>query len=134
MIFLNLKNNISGYSKIIFLSYPMKIIILLSIYILCIDSNCKSQEQEMIKSYNNFEDLIAQKKLDHQQLKILSEFRKVHQAYDRFYVEEFKDCYRITVSHSSKEGYTGGTECYRLDKNTGKSEMLWHEHPMKTDE
>jgi hypothetical protein len=112
----------------------MKIIILLSICILCIDSNCQSQNQKTIKTYHNFEDLITQKKGNSQQLKILTEFRKNYHDKDQFYVEEFKDYYQIKVNHSSKEGYTGGAECYRLVKKTGKLEMLWHEHPMKTDE
>jgi hypothetical protein len=27
-------------------------------------------------------------------------------------------------------GYTGGTERYRIDPQTGEWHMLWHEHPM----
>ncbi|MBU1239773.1 hypothetical protein KKF84_00230 [Myxococcota bacterium] len=48
---------------------------------------------------------------------------------DRLTIVEFPDYYKITVHHRSGGGMSGGAECYRLDKKTGKTSMLWHEHP-----
>ena len=109
----------------------MKTIIPLTIIILFLHVESKSQTTKMIKSYKSFEELLIQKKNDKEQTKILVEFRMTFDEKDRFSIEEYRDYYQITVSHSSQEGYSGGAECYRLDKKTGQSKIIWHEHPMK---
>jgi hypothetical protein len=109
----------------------MKTLILISLIILSLNTKCMSQTQDLIKSFNSFEELIKQKKNEKNQLKILNNFREEFNADERFYIEEYKDYYQITVSHKSSNEYSGGAECYKLDKKTGKSEMIWHEHPMK---
>jgi len=45
---------------------------------------------------------------------------------DNVYIQESEGHYEVTCSH----GAEGGAECYRIDKGTGASEMIWHEHPM----
>ena len=74
--------------------------------------------------------MIEKKKKDKKQMKLLIKFQKQYTSEDRIDVEEFKDYYKITVDHPVNEGYTGGAECYKLDKKTGETEMIWHEHPM----
>lgn len=61
----------------------------------------------------------------------LVEFRRSFSDTDRFFIVEREDCFEITVSHRSSGGSTGGAEAYRMDKRSGKIEMLWHEHPMR---
>jgi hypothetical protein len=111
----------------------MKLLMLLSVCFLITFTNVKSQNVQMQKSYNTFDDLLKAKKENKSQLKILENFRNKYTEKDRFYIEEYQDYYQITVSHKSTEGYSGGAECYKIDKQTGETEMLWHEHPMKID-
>lgn len=40
-------------------------------------------------------------------------------------VVENTTSYEVTVSHPD----SGGAEMYRVDKRTGESKMVWHEHP-----
>lgn len=40
--------------------------------------------------------------------------------------------YEIWVDHQSNDGYSWA-EGYTLNKKSGKTEMIWHEHPMKTE-
>ncbi|MFH2142871.1 MAG: hypothetical protein ABIJ97_10635 [Bacteroidota bacterium] len=87
----------------------------------------KKQENE---TYNIY-DLIKLKKGDIQQQAILNKFKNYCSPNDNISVEEFQNHYEITVSHPSEEDYTGGAEAFKVDKKTGESEMLWHEHPMK---
>jgi len=87
----------------------------------------------LVKSIS-IEELLKEKQNDKQQQNILIKFRdNFDNEADIRVINEFQDYYEITVSHKSSEEYTGGTEGYKLNKETGKSEMTWHEHPMKTE-
>ena len=84
---------------------------------------------------NTIEELIKQKQNDKQQQSILIKFRNTFAKEDVIRVlNEFKDNYEITVHHKASDEYTGGTEGYSLNKETGKAEMTWHEHPLKLEE
>jgi hypothetical protein len=61
----------------------------------------------------------------------LTDFKKSFPETDRFYITELDDCFEITVSHNSANGYSGGAEAYRVDKVSGEVRMIWHEHPMR---
>ncbi len=81
---------------------------------------------------NNIEDLIKQKQNDKYQQSILINFRKQFEKGDIIRViNEFQNYYEITVDHEAPDGFTGGTEAYRLNKKTGELKMIWHEHPMQ---
>ncbi len=67
---------------------------------------------------------------DQRQRELLNQFRQTLSRNDNVLVQEFDDHYEITVTHPSSENFTGGAEGYRLDKVSGKIEMIWHEHPM----
>ena len=82
----------------------------------------------------NIIELIKLKKADTLQQKILIIFYKSQSTEDRITVEEFKDYYEIIVEHPNANSYTGGAEAYKVNKKTGKSEMIWHEHPMELQE
>ena len=47
------------------------------------------------------------------------------------YINEYDDYYEVTFKGRTAEGYTGGAYCIKVDKKTGKEEMLWDEHPMR---
>lgn len=46
-------------------------------------------------------------------------------------IEDRGDSYLVRVRHPARNGYTGGSEQYRIDKQTKQRTMVWHEHPMK---
>lgn len=79
----------------------------------------------------DIQELIAAKAHHLQQQEILRKFSADFAATDRISAEEFRGHYRIIVSHPAADGYSGGTECYEVDKNTGSIKMIWHEHPVK---
>ena len=62
---------------------------------------------------------------------ILIEFGKSYHPNDLIRVTEFQTYFELTVEHPSVDGFTSGAEGYTLNKKTGKSEMIWHEEPMK---
>ena len=68
---------------------------------------------------------------DQKQKELLNKFRQTFSEGDNVLVQEFDDHYEITVTHLSSGNSTGGAEGYRLDKASGRVEMIWHEHPMK---
>ena len=69
---------------------------------------------------------------DQKQKEILTKFKSTLSDDDTTFVTEYEDHYEVTVVHaSSEDGYTGGAEGYSIDKTTGKSKMMWHEHPME---
>jgi len=71
---------------------------------------------------------------DERQRAILFQFESRLQEGDTTSVTEYEDHYEIIVVHAPEDGYTGGAEGYLLDKETGKVEMIWHEHPMELPE
>lgn len=91
-------------------------------------------ELGLIKKVSDIDEMIEMKKDDPQQVRFLKVFKSKYDKINQFSVTEFSNHYEIIVSRPGKEGYTGGAECYRLDKKTGKTEMIWHEHPMKIPE
>lgn len=56
----------------------------------------------------------------------LKDFLNTFAKNDKTDITEFESFYEIVVSHEN-----GGAEKYNLDKLTGKSTMIWHEHPNK---
>lgn len=70
-----------------------------------------------------------------QKRSVLLQFRSQYQHDDRITVREYQDYWEIIVDHpDTGDDYTGGAECYRVDKQSGVSEMIWHEHPMEIGE
>lgn len=70
---------------------------------------------------------------DLKQKKMLLKFKRRFEKGAAFLVTSRKDCFEIIVTHSSDGDYTGGAEQYFLDKETGKTKMGWHEHPIRTE-
>jgi len=68
---------------------------------------------------------------NHRQRKFLSKFRQTLDDEDSVLVEEYEDHYEIKVIHPSKGNYSGGAEKYSLDKKTGNTRIIWHEHPVR---
>lgn len=68
---------------------------------------------------------------DSQQKVFLMQFKQKFSNTDRYNVTERDESFEIMVSHKSSNGFTGGTEAYRVDKQSGEVRMLWHEHPMR---
>jgi hypothetical protein len=93
-------------------------------------ATAKDKKIEMNQSW----DLFITGIIDKQQKVWLTEFRQAFADTDHFSITERDDRYEIIVSHQSANGHTGGAEAYRVDKKNGKSEMLWHEHPIKISE
>ncbi len=82
---------------------------------------------------NTLDNLIKLKSGNKQECEILIQFKQKFGKADQIVVEEFIDYFQLIVTHPSADGYSGGAECYKLDKKTGESSMVWHEHPMKYD-
>lgn len=78
----------------------------------------------------DIEEIIKAKTTTKKQQAILSSFRDDYTDKHKISVEEFSNHYIIIVSHPSSDQYSGGAECYQVSKETGASEMLWHESPM----
>ena len=89
---------------------------------------------KLTDNLTDIEELIKQKADDKIQQALLIEFKNRYTKSDHISVNEQNDCYEITVSHPSMNGYTGGAEAYRIDKKTGITKMIWHEHPMELPE
>jgi hypothetical protein len=87
----------------------------------------------IIKSID-IDQIIGLKENDKRQQVLLIEFKNKYQKDDNILVEEFQNYYELIIDHPGIDGFTGGAECYKLDKKTGESEMIWHEHPMKLPE
>ncbi len=79
----------------------------------------------------SIDEIIKLKEKEKQQQTLLIEFKNKYQKDDKISVKEFQTYYELTIDHPSKNDYTGGAECYKLDKKSGKTNMIWHEHPMK---
>ena len=94
----------------------------------------KSIDDKIVNQLINIEELITLNRSNKKQQKILIQFRNNCQADDSILVKEFINYYDIIVEHPSANGFTGGAEGYKVDKKTGKSEMIWHEHPMELPE
>lgn len=60
----------------------------------------------------------------------LTDFMNHFEESDSIRVTDYPDHYEIIATRPSFKGMTGGAEQYFLDKETGKGEMGWHEHPM----
>jgi hypothetical protein len=88
----------------------------------------KSKTQENI----DIEDLIKIKKRNKKQMKILIDFKnKFPTTAEITVIRETPELYEILVTRKGTDDYTGGAENYELDKKSGTSKMIWHEHPMK---
>jgi len=90
-----------------------------------------SINDDLIQNSADINEMIKLKEGNQNQIKLLKEFKKQYGDTHRMTVSEFKDHYEIIVSHPNSNEYTGGAECYRLNKKTGITEMIWHEHPME---
>ena len=66
---------------------------------------------------------------------ILTQFISQYNSDVRITVKEQEDHWEIIVEHpDTDDGFTGGAEGYSLHRITGESEMMWHEHPMESEE
>lgn len=66
---------------------------------------------------------------------ILTQMKNQYQSDVSITVQEYQDYWEIIIDHpDTEDGFTGGAECYHLNKITGESEMIWHEHPMQIEE
>lgn len=65
---------------------------------------------------------------------LLQKFRnKYNDSTSRLNVQrESTKEYEIWIDHSTKDGYSWA-EGYTLNKKTGKTDMIWHEHPIKNE-
>ena len=64
--------------------------------------------------------------------KMLLKFTKERDSLTKMRIhKETSTFYEIWVDHRSIEGYSWG-EGYKLSKNDGSIEMIWHEHPIKS--
>lgn len=72
---------------------------------------------------------------DQKERDILTQFRNQYNSDVCITVIEHEDTWEITVEHpDTDQEYTGGAEGYSIHRQTGESEMIWHEHPMEIDE
>ncbi len=108
-------------------------------------SGCTYRALEEVNSLSEPMDIEAPKELgideaiklqkNQKQRNILSQFRNQYQIDDHITVQEYEDHWEIIVDHpDTDDGFTGGAESYKVHKQTGKSEMIWHEHPMEIEE
>ena len=99
---------------------------------------CHAREKGGRMGENQSEEISLQAMIervkDERQRAILSQFESTLQEGDTAFVTEYGDRYEIVVVHAPEDGYTGGAEGFSLDKETGKIEMIWHEHPMELPE
>lgn len=66
---------------------------------------------------------------------ILTQFRDQYNSDVRITVMEREDTWEIIVEHpETDQEFTGGAEGYSIHRQTGESEMIWHEHPMEIEE
>jgi hypothetical protein len=120
----------------------MKNLLIILLIIALTQSNLNAQteidttniELGLIKNASDIDEMIEIKKDDPQQVLFLKAFQENYHKVTQFSVTEFPGHYEILVSRPGEEGYTGGAECYEMDKKTGKTRMIWHEHPMKIPE
>ena len=70
---------------------------------------------------------------DSRQKKFLADFKRQFSPDDSMRVTSQDGQFEIIVLHPPQDNYTGGAEQYSLDKETGRYEMGWHEHPMPLD-
>ena len=66
---------------------------------------------------------------DNRQKKFQADFKRYFSPDDRSRGGQLE----IIVSHLFLDNYTGRAEQYSLNKETGRYEMGWHEHPMPLD-
>ena len=95
------------------------------------DLDVQTKTDTMVNRSITLEEAIKLKESNKQQQIMLIEFRKNYHTDDLISVVEFQNYYELTVEHPDAIGFTGGAECYKLNKKTGDSEMIWHEHPME---
>lgn len=57
--------------------------------------------------------------------KVLEKFLATLGKNAETHIVENATSYEVTVSHPE----SGGAELYRVDKRTGETKMVWHEHP-----
>ena len=108
-----------------------KIIILLLTLLVSFSVQAQTDSSKISIAPIDINELIKLKEADKYQQKVLIDFKNSQSTEDCLSVEEFKDHYKIIVEHPDTNNYTGGAEAYKVNKKTGKSEMIWHEHPMK---
>lgn len=101
--------------------------------IITFNATCMAQSHKVSKPMNegvSIDEMIKIVK-DHRQKEILSKFRQTLDNEDSTLVEEYEDHYEIQVIHPPKGNYSGGAERYSLDKKTGNTRIIWHEHPVR---
>ena len=108
-------------------------------------SGCVSLSSEKVNSTTDSIDNEAPKeipideaiKLEKDQKKqgFLMEFINQYNSDVRITVQEREDHWEVTVEHpDTDDGFTGGAEGFILQKQTREIEMIWHEHPMESEE
>lgn len=105
-------------------------IILFAVFVLFdITSYSQSDTLQKYQKPMYIDDFIEQKANNKLQQTLLVDFKKSYTTDDRITVEEFPEYYEIIVNHPSNNKLLGGAECYQVNKETGESKMIWHEHP-----
>jgi hypothetical protein len=94
------------------------------------DKNNQPNSDTLLIKSTSIDKMITLKQNDKAQQALLVEFKNKYQKNDTISVEEFQNCYQLIVNHPDQGEYTGGVECYQLDKKSGATKMIWHEHPM----
>lgn len=120
----------------------MKTIILIVIVVFYCVNFLQSQNDSIYIKKNdsldfdviNINEMIEKKRSDIKQYELLVKTKDKFDKEDIILVEEFADYYSFTVTHKSKNNYTGGAECYKVNKVTSEVNIIWHEHPMKIPE
>ena len=99
--------------------------------------SCAPEEQHQLQSVrepvtiDNIDiDSAIELVTDNYQKKILADFKRHFSPEDSIRVTSQGGQFEIIVTHPSQDNYTGGAEQYFLNKETGRYEMGWHEHPM----
>ena len=89
---------------------------------------------KIVNQLIDINEAIKLKSNEKKQQTMLINFKKDHKNSKRITVEEKNDHYELIVESISKNGFTGGAVGYSLDKITGVTKMIWHEHPMQITE